>query len=294
MNHTEINIELFKEYRRGLPALQDFAFILDEIKNNQNDRFIIDLTEYCYIHPCFAVLLAAMPYVNKKTVIRYKNNNNKCVEFLEKSGIYEHFTSKSAVQEIGYKTNLTKFKTISTQEECLKVAQDTVSAFPIYFDNNLRHELVSLLYEVISNPFFHSQQKQVYCCGFFDTQRALNFSIYDFGVGIPYNVNSYLNKNLSDQKAIEWAWKPGHSTLNGKVDYPRGAGFQTLESFVKANHGDILLGSRNAYCRVTTSNKTFGTMNATLPGTFFSMRIKKDFQHKYIENENNDIIKKDV
>lgn len=294
MNQNEVIKKLSKEYRRGLPSLQEFASILNEIKNCHEHRFVIDLTDYRFIHPCFAVLLAAMPYVNIKTAIRYKTNDKKCVDFLKKSGIYDHFTSKRAVQEIVHKTSLNTFKTISTSDECLEVAQDTVSAFPIYFNDRLKSELVSLLYEVISNSFFHSNQKQVYCCGFFDSQGAFNFSIYDFGVGIPYNVKTYLNKNLSDEKAIEWAWKRGHSTLNGTVDYPRGAGFHSLEAFVKANHGDILVGSRNGYGRVALNNKKFGLMNATLPGTFFSMRIKKDFQHKYIENENNDIIKKDI
>ncbi len=294
MSHTDDKFKLSKEYRRGVTSLNVFSDIMREIKDNQDIKHVIDLSDYKFISPCFAVLLAAMPYVNERTAIRYNTKNNKCVSFLKTTGILDHYTTKKEFITINPKKNSIKFRAVNSQDECASSAQETVEEFPITLDKDLKDELISQVYEVFSNSFFHSKQNQAFCCGMFDSQGVFHFSIYDFGTGIPNNVREYLSDNRSDESALKWAWQSGHSTLNGKVDYPRGAGFQTLEAFVKENDGEIFLGSGHSYCRVGSQIKRFGHLDADLPGTFFSISIKKDFQHRYKEDENKHIIKEDV
>lgn len=292
MEEKESEIFLNHEYRRSVASLERFAEKLQRVKENDNKKKTVNLTKYRYIHPCFAVLVAAMPYVNNKTVIAYFKNDYKCVEFLRISGIYQHYTAQNDVSVFDIKKGAINFQIVEDIDKCQEVAEKIIDSFPVKLDEEAKNTLISKVYEVISNSFFHSQQNKVFCCGFFDNQGALNFSIYDFGVGIPYNVRSFLGKSITDSNALRWAWQQGHSTL--KEDYPRGEGFHTLQEFAIENHGEIMVGSDMAYCVINSEKELFGEMHYSMPGTFFSMRIKKDFAHKYKKGKNKNIIRENL
>lgn len=291
---NDIDIVLDKDYRRGVASLQRFADIFSQIEMNKDKKIVIDLTEYRFIHPCFAVLVAAMPYVGDKTVIRYRRDHEKCVKFLRLSGIHSHFTSGSDVQVFDRKRQSLEFQLVDNLEKSLKVSRQIIETFPVKLEENAQDELISIVYEVFSNAFYHSKEKVAFCCGFYDNQGALNFSIYDYGIGIPKSVKSFLKTDISNKDALKWAWKQGHSSLNGHDDYPRGEGFHTLEEFVVKNDGEILVGSGQSYCIINAKKKSFGELKSTITGTFFSLRIKKDYLHKYKKDKSQHIIKEDI
>lgn len=289
---------LDKEYRRGVTSLNEFARIIRYFSNNKGKKVLIDLTNYRYINPGYAVIIAAIPYIAEKTgnysVIRYRTGDKKCNDFLKKSGILKHYKNdnnrnicnlKGSVDFLIIKNNI-------DNDEILEVCNSIINNFPVKLDDDARHELISIIYEIFSNSTFHSKENYAFCCGFLNHRKSLTFSIYDIGIGIPNSVNNYL-KELNEiektpSEALTWAWQQGNSTLNGKLDYPRGAGFHTLESFVVANEGNILVGSDSAYCKISKQQKFFGDLSTPILGTFFSLEIKKDMEHKY--SSNNDII----
>lgn len=293
-------LKLDKEYRRGLTSLGSFSEIIQEINQNQGTRFIIDLSDYKHIHPSFAVLVAAMLYVNDKSAIRYSITNQKCIDFLYYSGILEHY--KKAEPRIGKKQKTSdirkssvNFQIVDDINNCEDIARQIIKRFPVELDQEIENELISNMVEILSNAFYHSGYGKAFCCGFIDVQKNMTISIYDLGIGIPNKVREFLgNDNLSAKGAIEWAWQMGHSTLNGADDYPRGVGFPMLEDFVKKNNGDILVGSDNSYCRIRSGKKTFGELATPLPGTFFSLQIRKDSEHKYKKDRNSNIIIEEI
>lgn len=121
----------------------------------------------------------------------------------------------------------------------------------------------------------------VFCCGFINDSNQFTFSVYDAGVGIPYNVSQYLGSEISPQDALKWAFEQGNSTLNGQLDYPRGAGLNLLESFVRVNGGRIELVSCGGYCRIENNQREFSNLKSPFVGTMFSMTIVADNNHIY-------------
>lgn len=291
--------EVFKlnsEYRRSITSLDKFAKIIAYLKENNNKNVLIDLTNYNYINPSYAVIIAAIPYIAEETgnssVIRYLSNDKNCNKFLNDSGILKHYSEarKSNILDINKSAN---FLIVRNIDDCEDVALSIIDKFPVRLENEIKNELISKIYEVFSNSFTHSKVNKVFCCGYYNQQKSLIFSIYNIGIGIPESVNNYLRdcnmEQLGEADALKWAWQQGNSSLNGKIDYPRGAGFQILESFAKENQGDILVGSNGSYCQVSQKKKVFSNLENPILGTFFSMQIRKDFLHRYTND--NDIIK---
>lgn len=286
MGSKDKEFNLNSEYRKGTNSIIRFAKIIQYLQSNENKRVLIDLTDYSYIHPYFAVLIAAIPYIgesfNNGITIRFSKQNEKCNNFLQKTGILKHYlhdNGKSNKKSVD-------FKIITKEEDFPEAIYDIINKFQVELSQEVKDILFSKLYEIFSNSFTHSGKKQVFCCGALDSQQSLSFSIYDAGRGIPDNVNEYLkslNKpTLSSEQALHWAWERGNSTLNGKTDYPRGAGLHLLESFVKSNQGDIIMVSGNSYCKISNEKRSFRQLEFPLLGTLFCMSIKKDKNHKYI------------
>lgn len=289
---------LNEEYRRSISSLSKFAHIISYIKSNKNKRILIDLTEYKYINPSYAVIIAAIPYIaeemGNRSVIRYLANDYNCNNFLKDSGILKHYSCNNNDDVLNLKSSV-DFLVVRNLDKSEDVANSIIEKFPVKLDDDIKNELISKIYEVFANSFTHSGVNKVFCCGYFNQQKSLIFSIYDIGIGIPMSVNRYLkecNKDkLSDENALKWAWQQGNSSLNGKLDYPRGAGFQTLESFAIENQGDILVGSNNSCCKISGKSKSFTRLSEPILGTFFSMQIRRDLIHKYSKSNNKVICK---
>lgn len=292
MDNFDKKFLLNNEYRRSISSLSEFASIIYYIKSNKNKRILIDLTEYNYINPSYAVIIAAIPYIaeatGNKSVIRYLANDTKCSDFLNNSGILKHYKANNN-DVLNLKSSV-DFIVVKSVDQGENVANSIIDKFPVKLEKDIKDELISKIYEVFANSFTHSKVDKVFCCGYYNQKKSLIFSIYDIGIGIPESVNKYLkekNRNiLSEENALKWAWQQGNSTLNGIKDYPRGAGFQTLESFAIENQGDILVGSNRACCKISSKSKLFTQLNEPILGTFFSMQIRKDLIHKYSKNNN--------
>ena len=105
INGNEV-FKLNSEYRRSITSLDKFAKIIAYLKENNNKNVLIDLTNYNYINPSYAVIIAAIPYIAEETgnssVIRYLSNDKNCNKFLNDSGILKHYSEarKSNILDI--------------------------------------------------------------------------------------------------------------------------------------------------------------------------------------------------
>lgn len=276
------------QIKQGKASIERFGEIHQAISNSSYKEIVLDLTEYKYIHPSFAVLVASSLYLggmyNKKVSIKYCNTNDKLSKFLKQSGIAAHYNkSKVGPTELNIKNSSVKFNHFSNLEETEQTINSILDTAPIRLSQDLRDRLISKITEIFSNAFEHGKSSiGVFCCGFINDSNNFSFSVYDAGIGICTNVNTYLKENKSCSKALEWAFDKTHSTLNGIVDYPRGAGLNLLESFVKANGGRIDLTSQGAYCKIDSNSRNFYNLTNPIIGTIFSMSIKADNKHIYV------------
>lgn len=278
------------ELRKGLSGIKVFCNIFNAIRCGNHKSILIDFQATTFIHPHYAVLIAAISYIAKKynvqSTIRFTTANDKFLNFIRNTGIFANVKGLPSNGTIDSKKNKIPFIVLHNENEGLAISEKIINSFPIDFSDNLKTELVSKIFEIISNAFTHSKCNEVFCCGCLDDKKNLHFSIYDMGIGIPKNVNKYLHKQLSDEAAIRWAWEKGNSTLNGFVDYPRGAGLDLLKDFSHKNNGDIFMISGGAFCKIKVKESTpcdiFQKYENDFLGTFFSMTIKNDNIHRYI------------
>lgn len=160
--------EVFKlnsEYRRSITSLDKFAKIIAYLKENNNKNVLIDLTNYNYINPSYAVIIAAIPYIAEETgnssVIRYLSNDKNCNKFLNDSGILKHYSEarKSNILDINKSAN---FLIVRNIDDCEDVALSIIDKFPVRLENGIKNELISKIYEVFSNSFTHSKVNKVF------------------------------------------------------------------------------------------------------------------------------------
>ena len=79
----------------------------------------------------------------------------------------------------------------------------------------------------------------------------------------------------TDQEAIIWAMKEGHSTLQVTEEYPRGAGFSRIKDFIRDNGGKILIASNKGYyCFESGKEEIPAALAWEIPGTLFMMFLQ--------------------
>lgn len=284
----EFIIKVPSEIKPAIESMDYFGEIHSIIRTSLHKKIVIDISDYQYIHPSFAVLIASTIYLGtlfkKNVVIRYNTQNKKSDLFLKQSGILDHYTTSSkAMVEID-STNVENvgFKRFNELDEVFDTVDKILETAPVSIDEELKNLLSSKITEIFSNAFEHGKSEiGVFCCGYFNQSNDFTFSVYDAGNGICNNVNDYLKEDKICSESLKWALNPTHSTLNGIVDYPRGAGLHLLENFVKSNHGKIYLVSQGGYCVLDGEKREFHDMKNHLIGTIFSMSINADSTNIY-------------
>lgn len=271
---------------QGKSSYEQFGLLHQAIVSGKHGKIEIDLSKYEYMHPSFAVLIASSLYLGDRfgseVVIRYDASNLRLCQFLKQSGISGRYYSSKDDSQLSSKNSTIPFNRFRRIEDTYTTVEKILNCAPVRLNRILRNQLVSKFTEIFSNSFEHGKSDiGVFCCGFINHASIFSFSVYDAGVGICTNVNRYLPAPLSSEKAMEWAFDRTHSTLNGIVDYPRGAGLHLLEDFARLNHGRIDVVSNDAYCRISEKIRKFHKIKNPIVGTVFSMNIKADNHHVY-------------
>lgn len=272
--------------RQGRPSYELFSQLHRLITDSGYDRIELDLSDYKYMHPSFAVLVASSLYLGdrygREVVIRYDINNRKLGQFLKQSGISGRYYSSKDSLQLNSRNSAIPFNRFRKIEDTYATIEKILNCAPVCLSLELRNQLFSKITEIFSNAFEHGKSDiGVFCCGFINSNKNFSFSVYDAGVGICTNVNRYLPHPISSEAALEWAFDKTHSTLNGIVDYPRGAGLNLLETFVRLNSGRIDVASENAYCRIDKNSRKFYRLKSSIIGTIFSISINADDHHIY-------------
>lgn len=200
-------------------------------------------------------------------------------KLLESQGVFKYYSSNAS--EI-HEKDVIEFICIKDENEAIPILNKIFELAPINMKPDAEAILSSSLYEIFANSFNHGKNNSgTFCAGKWEKRKKqLIFSVYDHGIGIPKNVNTYLKKELSTKETIDWAFTKGNST--SMSDYPRGLGFSRLEDFVNANDGKITICSGDGIYIIEKNRRKFEKIENEILGTLFIMNIRADDEHIYV------------
>ena len=148
-----------------------------------------------------------------------------------------------------------------------------------YMSQAVKEKIVEAIYEIFVNAQIHSETNFIYTCGqFFPNKNKIEFTIVDTGIGFKEKINHRFNRNLSAQKAIEWAVQDRKTT---KVGISGGIGLSLLKEFIEKNKGKMQIISDNGFYQFDhfgiDSRQFFGIF----PGTIVNLQFCTDDNSNY-------------
>lgn len=277
----EEEIKLDKQYRQTHAAIERLVALQQYIMDSAADRVIINVMDTTHIAPGLLPLLAVLPnfsrIYHKAIGIRYSQQNLKLTQLLNDSGVLAYYNNKNSNDKI--EQDGISFRRTNDISEYAALVKRIMELAPVQFNEKSYSNMFSKLYEIFINAATHGKNELgTYTYGTLDSNGFV-FTIYDVGVGIAQNVNTFLKSDYSGKQAMEWALTMGNST--SVTDYPRGAGFSLLETFVYKNSGKITLCSDDVICIMQDGVRRFWHMKNRIRGTLFIMNIKVDSEYIY-------------
>lgn len=136
----------------------------------------------------------------------------------------------------------------------------------------VKSKIVDNILEIFNNVKEHTHSNKVYTCGqYFPKSSLLYFTIVDSGETIPYNVNTYCDKNCVEHPVnpLEWAIVPGNTTR--QVNTPGGLGLSLLRDFIELNRGKLYIVSGNETYEQSGKNNHHKYMEHSFPGTIVTV-----------------------
>ena len=213
------------------------------------------------------------------------------------NGFLSKFTALSKSDDI-YKTMI-KYTQIALND------YEELYLFYNYFNEQLKRKVLNTsdkllnkimqkIFELFSNVFRHSQSELgIFCSGqFYPRNKQFYFTIVDGGVGIPFNVNKYLeedfkkkNKGIfnrkkfkreSDESTIDWAMKEGHSSTG-----EGGLGLALLEELILKSNGTLEIVSKQGHYRIKNGKKELKKLTNSFEGTIISIGLNTNIDTYY-------------
>lgn len=268
-----------------LAQIQGIIKLCIQRKNKTTQEDItLNITNCNYISPSILPIIGSfgklLMHYGIHGSLSFHGSNNAVIEYITQSGLYTNYTGKGKASE-----NAIPFTSINNIEEALLQIEQVMQKAPVTLSLDAEDEFSSKLLEIFLNAFGHSKSLHpIYSCGYWRSSRnTLTFSIYDLGVGIPFNVRQFFGateSKINDIECIKQAIKDGFTTANDP--YPRGLGLGVLIDFVKLNGGSMTLCSGKGYYYIDNiSGERFEELSDPLLGTLFTIDIKADTDHIY-------------
>lgn len=237
---------------------------------NINGNIEIDLKDCSKISPANIMILSSISLLkdlkNQKTVLTL-NKDGKLIKYLTEINFVNGPLTKN------FNMALKPFK---TEDDINIIINEIISSSKFTsIDVEERYIIISKVYELLINSCEHGYNDIGAICHCFYKNNKFNFSVYDFGQGIPKVVKEFLNApNMTDIDTIEWALSAGNSTkLTNDSIYPRGSGLKLIEKFLNDYKGRLIICSGFAYYSINASKvKKYG-LNTKILGTLITLSV---------------------
>lgn len=265
INHKEI----LKNHHATFSSISDMIKIQNSLINTEGN-IEINLKECSSLSPANIMLLSSVFLIrdslNKHSILSF-DDNKKLLNYLTEINFIKGTRSK--------KYNL-DFRTFKTEEEIAQICNEIKSSSKFTnVDKDERNILISKTYELLINSWEHGKNDIGAMCHCFYKNKKFNFSVYDFGIGMPDKVREYLNDaNMSDIDAIKWTLTSRNSTtLTSDSIFPRGGGLKLIEKFLKDYGGKLLICSGNAYYLISGTKIHARILPNKISGTLITLNV---------------------
>ncbi len=264
----------------GYKALLDFfnntncLFLNEIILNFQNNTW--------FESNLFAVLGAMLNKIEENlNIIRIENLPEKLEILMKRNHFSSHFGGDKLPDF--YNTTIKYQKFRPKEEKLFKDYLDRELLSSRLLPNmsiKLRKKINESIFEIFNNAVLHGNCLNIFTCGQSYMQKnRLDFTIVDMGTTIKTNINSYLNTNLSGEKAIQWAVKEGNTTKRGTI--PGGLGLSLIREFLEKNNGRIQIISSEGFWEQDGQAENSKIFALEFPGTIVNLEFNIDDKMSY-------------
>lgn len=261
----------------SLKAHNTLSFLAYQLNTNQYDTLTIDMHELTFIAANqFAVLGCVFhTYMRqyRESQLTITGMSRKIRTVIQKNGFGRYFNLDSIPDRfhtvIPYKVFLVnETKEFESYLTIQLFSRDDLSEKMKFFS----HFIQDYLLEVFINVSNHTSSQYVYSCGqFFPKSSMLYFTIADNGETIPYNVQTYFEKNSinSNCNYLQWALQEGTSTSDSGDS--RGVGLFITKEFLLKTQGEIYIISGMDCYEMTVHGERYQKMQYPFPGTIVTL-----------------------
>lgn len=209
-------------------------------------------------------------------LIRHSFNQRTILSFGDNQKLLNYLTEINFIEGIRTKEFNMELKPFKTEDEIKQICDKIRSSSKfINIDKEERNILISKIYELLINSLEHGYNSIGAICHCYYKNKKFNFSVYDFGVGMPDKVRKYLNnESMPDINAIKWTLTSRNSTvLTSDSIFPRGGGLKLIEKFLKDYNARLLICSGNAYYLIYGEKTITRTLPNKIPGTLITLSV---------------------
>lgn len=256
------------------------------------DSVVIDLSEATFINSNFTALLGASIYYLESKNIKVeiiKPTEGIVYTTLCKNNFLPFFCSQYSQMQDRTQTviEFRQFDISDTakQQMFFDLLRDGLlkNRGLINLSDKVLKGVSSNIIELFGNAVSHSQSK----CGMFSVGQLfpkyhkLNMTIVDIGVGIHYNVSSFLKKDIEEDEAIRWAMQRLNST---RTDIG-GLGLHLLKELITMTNGKLEIVSGQGYYYIKEGKEGSELLDFSFPGTIVNIEFKIDNKYYCLKGE---------
>lgn len=284
MSDSLFDFDIESDMRYSVNSIKGIANLQRDIACSNNNNISVYLGAK-YISPAlYPFILSVIDVAHrheKRIKISYSRNNKRLENSLNQHGVLQFYSGSSWKTD----SNTLPFQEVLPGDSTTNLVSKIRKLIPVNMSNSYASNFMSKIYEVLINSQDHSRSLSSAKANAYTDKRKFYFSVYDAGVGIPFNVKNFLsNPLLDDIDAVKWALTEGNTTAKNASSIPRGAGLGVLEKFVKENNGKMFIATGSCLCIVKKGNTDFERFSAPIMGTFFSMQANVDRSHIYCDS----------
>lgn len=293
---SSIQVSLPSHFNRR--TMYEFlAGLFDGDRNPQHDNIEFDFTTLRFIEPVGITVISNITQylLNKGVKVRYVTPNKKhfnkygALVYLDDSQYFKLYLGETRRHNACVRPTtipLENVKVASSYAWFEKVLNWL--SFSVNISVNSLVDLKMPLQEIFNNIKDHSREN--IGCSFiqhYPKKDEVQIAISDFGVGIPYNIQSKL-PSLNDAESLEKAIEHGFSTRSTPQN--RGAGLDNLiYNVVKNNKGEVFIHSNHGILHCKNVNNELCTKSSLsriyYPGTLIQINLRTDTFPDLIEEE---------
>lgn len=264
------------KYKEMLKSHSSSFSSISDMINIQKKLIEIDGNLEINLKGCTTLSTANIMLLSSVSLIRHSLNQRTILSFDDNQKLLDYLTEINFIEGKRTKDFNMELKPFKTEDEIKQICDIIRSSTKFNnIDKEERNILISKTYELLINSWEHGKNNIGAICHCYYKNKKFNFSVYDFGVGMPSKVRAYLkNETLLDTDAIKWALTSRNSTvLTSDSIFPRGGGLKLIEKFLKDYNGKLLICSDKAYYSIHGEKIVSRILPQKIQGTLITLSV---------------------